>query len=459
MATTQNAVAGTTTSEYLSVYGSAMPQNSAVLWWQYGYFNPIIALKAIGLTRKVAGPAAQHFEDGHPVPNWVIGSVVTPAVNPGDSIVLSVSAQSVSTQDTVYPQQKERFRLYNGQEAYISNVSQVGGQWRVTGVPMDETVTLSAAAGQSMWMIDQLSGEGSQSPSNSKVLPDQLISYPLQIVRDNQQLTGSAELTQLWVTRDQFGNPMSVYYKETALLEMRQTTYLSNAAFWGQPNLNTANIDGNAMYGMDYAISAGGYSHLYPNGNFSLTDIATLYRVSQKNSSGNEFFGICGPDFMAAAQNGLQGVFAQNPIVYQAGNVGFTSTYASKFIANEDELKDQIGIAVNIRNTSWAGVHFHWVNVQQFGQAQTGGAAGRTETGYAFFIPMSKAANVKGTFENRFNLTSRSMNGKDREMLLWSYGGAAPQNKNGYDGMLIESLSEIGTEYWDISKFIVCKPF
>jgi hypothetical protein len=42
---------------------------------------------------------------------------------------------------------------------------------------------------------------------------------------------------------------------------------------------------------------------------------------------------------------------------------------------------------------------------------------------------------------------------------MWSYGGAAAQNKNGYDGQIIEALSEIGTEYQDIDKFIICKPF
>lgn len=456
---TYNAVAGTMTTDLLSAYGTLKPQNSSVLWWKYGYFCPINAIKSIGLTRQVAGPAAQHFEGGHPVPNWIVGSVVTAPAVAGDPIVLGVSAQNVSAQNTVYPSQGERFRLVNGQEAYITSVTLVGGTWRVTAIPMDSTVTLSAAAGQSMWMIDQLSAEGSQSPNNSKVIPKQLLSYPLQIVRNNTQLTGSGELTELWTTTDQFGNKISAYYEQTLNLEWNQTTKISNSVFWGQPNANTSNITGNAMYGMDYTISSGGYTHLYPNNNFTLTDLATLARVSQKRSAGNEFFGIAGPDFMFATQNGLQGVFAQNPIVFQSGSVSSSSSYAKNFVSNMDELKDEMGIVVNIRHVGYGGVNFDWVGVQQFGQEQTGGAAGRNESSFCFFIPMSKSANLKGDFTSRFSLTSRSYEGKNREMLMWSYGGSAAQNKNGYDGQIIEALSEIGTEYQDIEKFIICKPF
>ncbi len=454
-----NATAGTMTTDLASAYGTLKPQNSSVLWWKYGYFCPLNAIKAIGLTRNVAGPAAQHFEGGHPVPNWIVGSVVTAPAVAGDAIVLAVSSQNVSGQNTVYPSVGERFRLVNGQEAYITAVTLVSTTWRVTAIPMDVTVTLQATAGDSMWMIDQLSPEGSQSPNNSKVIPKQLLSYPLQIIRNDTQITGSGELTELWTTTDQLGNKISTYYEQTLILEWNQTTKMSNAVFWGQPNNNSANIAGNAMYGMDYTISSGGYTHLYPNGNFTLTDLATLARVSQKRSAGNEFFGIAGPDFMFATQNGLQGVFAQNPIVFQSGSVSSSSSYAKNFVSNEDELKDEMGIVVNIRHVAWGGVSFDWVGVQQFGQEQTGGANGRTESAYCFFIPMSKSANLKGDFQSRFALTSRTFEGKNREMLMWSYGGASALNKNGYDGQIIECLSETGTEYQDIEKFIICKPF
>jgi len=226
---TYNAVAGTMTTDLASAYGTLKPQNSSVLWWRYGYFCPINAIKAIGLTRQVAGPAAQHFEGGHPVPNWIVGSVVTAPAVAGDPIVLAVSAQNVSAQNTVYPSVGERFRLVNGQEAYITAVTLVAGTWQVTAIPMDSTVVLSAAAGQSMWMIDQLSAEGSQSPNNSKVIPKQLISYPLQIVRNSSQLTGSGELTELWTTSDQFGNKISTYYEQTLVLEWNQTTKISKS--------------------------------------------------------------------------------------------------------------------------------------------------------------------------------------------------------------------------------------
>lgn len=449
-----NSTSGNYTTTFASAFGNLKPQISNQLWWRFGYFCPINALKTMGMYRKVAGASAQHYETGHPVPNFHVGAVITPPAVAGDPIVLTVAAADVVA-NTVFPAVGETVRFKNDLSGYIETKTFTGGAWRLTIRPWDTSWTLSASAGDGVWMIDQLSAEGSASPNNSKNAPMELVSYPLQIIRNSEEITGSGELTELWNTVDQFGNPITPYYLQTMLGEMRQTTYWSNATFFGHPNFNTANISGNRMYGMDYTISNGGYTQNYNAGLYTLVELQTQARVAMKNSSGNEFFMIGGPDFNFAAQNGLSSVFAQNPIVYEgAGN----SEYAPRFQANESELAGQKGIAINIRRVNWGGVHFHWCNVQQFGQTQTGGETGFKQTGYAFCIPLSKSYNVKGTFQNRFNLTVREMQGKSREMQMWSYGGSAPQNKNGDDKMTIEYLSEVGTEYQDISKFQIVKP-
>lgn len=450
-----NATSGTLDTSFLSLYNQAKPQISNVWWWRYGYFCGINAFNTMGMTRNVAGNAAQHLEAGHPVPNWHVAAVITPAVAAGDPIVLSVTAND-TINDTVYPAVGETVRFMNTKEGYISAKTQVGSVWRLTILPLDSSWVLTSAAGEGVWMIDQMSIEGSQSPNNAKVIPSELVSYPLQIIRNVAQLTGSAELTELWSDVDQFGRKINPYYLETINLEMEHTTYWDNAVFFGYPNFNTSAVSGNRMYGMDYTISNGGYTQLYPTGLFTLVDLQTMARVAMKRTAGNEFLGIGGPDFNFAAQSGLSGVFSQNPIVYQTG---VNNPYAAKFVSNETELTDTKGIAINIRRVNWGGVNFNFMPIQRFGQTQTGGETGFKESGYCFWIPLSKSQTQKGDLKDRFQLTAREYQGKTRKMQMWSYGAAAPANKNGYDGQLIECLSEVGTEYYDIEKFIICKPF
>lgn len=453
-----SATSGTYTSEFASVYGNAKPQIAAQLWWKANYFNPIIALKTMGLTRDVAGDYAEHYETGHQNPNWIVGRVVAPAGAPNAPLVVTVAPVDIAADNTVFAQVGVSVRLAGGREAYVSNVQLVGGEWQVTLLPWNATWQLSASTGDSMWTIGQTSLEGSQTPNTQTNQPMEKVRYPLEIVRNNENITGSGELTELWTNTDQFGNNINPPTLETLTLEMRQTTQLSNKVFFGYPNQNATSLAGyRKMYGMDYTISNGGYTHLYPTGLFTLNDLATMSRVMMKRNSGNEIFFFGGPDFQFAAQQGLPSVFSQNPIVFKT-NAG-SSPYASKFVSNQDELQDQFGIAMNIRYVNWGGVHFNWCACQQFGQNQTGGGTGHNESGYAFGIPMTKAANAKGVMQDRFKLTYRKQNGKSREMVLWSHGGAAPQNKNGYDGQVLEALSEMGTEYNGIENFIICKPF
>jgi hypothetical protein len=216
------------------------------------------------------------------------------------------------------------------------------------------------------------------------------------------------------------------------------------------------------MIGLDYAITNGGYTNYYPAGNFGLTRITEMARVAQKRSAGNEFFGFGGPDFDFAAQNGLSPVFAQNPIVYDAG--GINEPLLSKFAANEGEFDADVtnaakGIVINFRRVKFGPVCFYFTPYQRIGQLEAGGLPGFKESGWCFWIPMSKAANTKGTLVDRFKLTVQAMDGKSRKLLMWTWGGMAPENKDGQDAIKIETLSTIGTDYYDTSKFIVSKTY
>ena len=458
-----SATGGVQSSALMTLTGLAQPQISNAYWWQYGFYTMFNTFNTMGMMREVAGDYAQHFEGGHPVPAWTVGSVVTPSGGPGQPIVLGVATTSVSTiTNTVYPQATETVRFKNTYSGYISNVALVGGVWQVTVQPFDPSWVLTASIGDGIWQQSQLSIQGSQDPLNTKVTPDVEVSYPLQIVRNTGQIDGSGELTALWTTTDQFGNTITPYYKEWIPQEIRQTVYLDNSIFFSYPNLNGVASGANSMVGMDYAISNGGYTQSYPIGNFGLLQIQELARVAMKNSSGNEFFGFGGPDFDFAAQNGLSAIFSQNPIVYDAG--GINEPMLTKFAANEGEFSSEItegakGIVVNFRRVKWGPVNFIFTPYQRIGSVQAGGMPGFKESSWCFWIPMSKAANAKGTMIDRFKIAVRAYNGKSRKMQIWTYGGQSPENKNGYDGTIIDTLSEMGPEYNDLSKFLISKGY
>ncbi len=457
------ATGGVQSSAVMTLTGLAKPQIVNMYWWQYGFYTMFNTFNTMGMIREVAGDYAQHFEGGHPVPNWQVGSVVTPSPGAGQAIVLGVAAANVSgITSTVYPAATETVRFKNGTSGYINTVALVGGVWQVNITPFDPSWVLTASVGDYIWSESQLSIQGSQDPLNNKITPDVEVSFPLQIIRTTGTLEGSGELTELWATTDQFGNTINPYYKEYIPQEIRQTVYIDNEIFFGYPNLNSVAGGANKMVGMDYAISNGGYTQSYPIGNFGLLQIQELSRVAMKNTAGNEFFGFGGPDFDFAAQNGLSAIFAQNPIVYDGG--GVNEPMLSKFAANEGEFSTDVtgaakSIVVNFRRVKWGPVNFIFTPYQRIGSAQAGGAPGFKETSWCFWIPMSKAGNAKGTMVDRFKLAVRAMNGKSRKLQMWTYGGQSPQNKNGYDGTIIDTLSEIGTEYNDISKFLISKGY
>lgn len=445
------------TSSFLSTYNTLKPQVLNMLWWKRNYFTPILALKSLGMTEQVGGPQSQHLEAGHFVPNWHVGAIVSAPSGPGGSIVLGVQPQDVSLVNSVFPAMTETVRFVDGTSGYISAApALVGGQWQITITPFYTTWTLSPSVGDSIWMIDQQSIEGSADPANYKEVPTQMNYYPLQIIRNGKSMTGSSVLTELWANKDQLGNKIDAYYLQTLELEMEHNTMVSNAAFWGDINQNPT-IPGNRMYSLWYTSSTAGQTIPYNNGLFTLTNIQQAYRISKQLSAGSEYFIMGGPDFNASWQNGLSSVFGQNPIVYSQG--ADIQSVQNLFQANETNLAGGQGIGINLRRVNWGGTHFYACDVQQWGQIESGGAPGRTESGYAFGIPMSKSANVSGDFVSRFRLTTRALNGVTRENIMWEYGGAAASNKNGNDNRVINCLSEVGTTFMSPDQLLQFKPF
>lgn len=445
-----------TSSQFLSTYNTLMPQVLNKLWYKRNYFTPILALKSMGMVEQVAGPQAQHLEAGHPVPNWHVGGIVSSPSGPGGQIVLSVSPQDVSLSNNVFPSISETVRFVDGTSGYISNVVNTSGSnFNITVLPFYLSWTLSPSVNDSIWVIDQQSIEGSSEPGNYKSVATDMVFYPMQIIRNSAQMTGSSVLTALWTQTDQLGNVTTPYYMQTLELEMAHNTYVGNAAFWGDQNLNPA-IPGNRMYSLWYSSNTAGQTIPYNTGLFTLTQLQSAYRISKQLSSGSEFFIMGGPDFNASWQNGLTSIFGQNPIVYKTG--ADIQSFQSQFQGNDANLQGSMGVGMNIRCVMWGGVSFYACDVQQWGQIESGGAPGRTESGYAFALPMAKSANEKGDYVSRFSLTTRALNGVTRENIMWEYGGAAATSKNGNDTRNIDILSEVGTRFKAPEQLIQFKP-
>jgi hypothetical protein len=443
------------TNQLLSFYETAKPQYSNVVFYNHKYILPMNVFKSLGLTMEIQGETSYGFEAGWLHPNFHAQATVAP-VAAGANLTFQVATNDVTNSASVYVRVTDTVLFKDGTAGEVITVTDAGsGVFNVVVQPYATTFTLGVTAGDAIWITGNSQAEGTGSP-RPRTTGYTKVQYPLQILKEAVNMTGSALTDQLWYEKDQFGGMRDTYTSNYLDAEFRFLEQIGDTAVFGPVNTNPAITKPN-MYSMDYVVSTSGKTLPYTAGNYGINEFKENIRYSRKKASGSKFLVLAAPELSLAMTTGLSDVFAQNPNIFGGASVT-NSPLNSQFIAGYESEATSKGVEINMKRINYDGIIFDITNVQQWGIEVGGGADGFKQTGYGFFIPLTKAQNEAGKLEDRFTMTYKKKDRWNRAMQIWETGGQATTPTSDVDELQINFLAHWGTKFNGAEHFQRVKP-
>jgi hypothetical protein len=156
------------------------------------------------------------------------------------------------------------------------------------------------------------------------------------------------------------------------------------------------------------------------------------------------------PELNLSMTTGMSDVFTQNPNLF--GSVT-SSEYSKSFMAGYEPQAAIMGVDIDFKKISYGGYTFHLCPVHQWGLDVSGGADGFKQTGYGFFIPLTKAQDAEGTLRDRFCMTYKKKDKYNRAMKVWETGANAAIPTDDVDVLNVNFLGHWGTEFFGAEHF------
>lgn len=455
MANIANSTQAPVTNQLLSFWETAQPQFSNVVFYNHRYILPMNVFKSLGLTMEIQGEIAYGFEAGWLHPNFHAGNTVT-AGAPGATLTFQVSPNDVTDGSYVYVRETDTVLFKNNTSGEVTSVVDAGGGvFNVTVTPFATSYTLAVTAGDAVWITGNSQAERTGSP-RPRTTGYSKVQYPLQIIKEAVDMSGSALTDKLWYEKDQFGQMRDTYTSNYLDAEFRFLEQIGDTAIFGPVNSNPAITKPN-MYSMDYVVGTNGKTINYTAGNYGINEFKENIRYARKKASGSKFLVLAAPELSLCMTTGLSDVFAQNPNIF--GNASVTaSPLNSQFIAGYESEAKQQGVDINMKRLNYDGIVFDICNVQQWGIEVGGGASGFKQTGYGYFIPLTKSQDVPGKLEDRFTMTYKKKDRWNRAMQIWETGAQATTPTNDIDELQINFLGHWGTKFNGAEHFQRVKP-
>lgn len=455
MANIINSTQAPVTNQLLSFYETAQPQFSNIVFYNHKYILPMNVFKSLGLTEEIQGEIAYGFEAGWLHPNFHAGNTVT-AGGAGQTLSFTVSSNDVTDTSYVYVRPTDTVLFKNNTSGEVLTVVDGGGGvFTVTVRPYATSYVLAVTAGDAIWITGNSQAEGTGSPK-PRTTGYTKVQYPLQIIKEAVNMTGSALTDKLWYDKDQLGQMRDTYTSNYLDAEFRFLEQVGDTAIFGPVNTNPAITKPN-MYSMDYVCSTSGKTLPYVAGNYGINEFKENIRYARKKASGSRFLVLAAPELSLCMTTGLSDVMAQNPNIF--GNMSITnSPMNAQFVAGYEQEAAQKGVDINMKRINYDGIVFDICNVQQWGIEVGGGADGFKQTGYGFFIPMTKTQDVPGTTKDRFNMTYKKKDRWNRAMQIWETGAQAATPTSDVDELQINILGHWGTRYSGVEHFQRVKP-
>lgn len=428
------------------------PQISNIAFAKQGYLLPANIFKTMGMLRPLAGEVSYHFEIGNAHPNFQTSTTVTPAQ--GADVTITVAASSTFA-DNVYPRNTDTVRTKNKLGAKIISKVQNGNTYDLILRPTDPTSTLSFTANDYIWILGNAQPEGG-SALDPRLTEKTQVGFPIQIIREDFEPTGSALTNEWWINRDQMGNARNTYASGVFDTEFRYWEQWGNVLLFN-PLVTNTGITEAYSYSLEYLIESNGLNQPFNSGNFGLTEFEEVIRYYNQNkgASGNKFLQLAGPEFNLSQNKGLRDVFSQNPIVMAGSGA---SAWVDMFTAGTESLMKENAVDINFRIVNYSNMCFYISQVEQLGLNTTGGATGFTESEYSFNIPLTVGVNAASDVKDRMIINYKKYDQWDRMVSVKQFGRNAPIATNSTDILQVDYLGHFGLETWGLEGFTMCTP-
>ncbi len=283
-----------------------------------------------------------------------------------------------------------------------------------------------------------------------------------QILREAFEADGSA-LTQVGWIEVPYENGKGYLWIWNQHLDqkMRCMTQIDDTLIFGEAKTNTAaeleNIS--TTVGLIDEIQAGGYTHNYPAGFWSMADWNILIKYLTRNGGAPENCIYSGIDWRIEAVDKLQETFDKGSIVY--GNFNQVASKTQVY----GKTGEEIALKLGFNSFSKLGFTFHLYNYEGFDHPERAGLESLGYTGDAMVVPMdSRNIYVNGgtnaTLQRSVEIAYSGAEGYERTMQHWVHGGAfLPENQrtSGVDKVFFEWLLEYGLWPKALNRFMYIK--
>jgi hypothetical protein len=442
----QNATGGAITNSLISFYGEAKPQFSTIIFYNHRGILPMNVYKSLGLVEELAVELAQHVEAGWIHPNFHAYAAASAAQ--GANLTYRIALEDV-VNDTVYPRVTDTLLFNDGTAGSIVTKTHVGlNNWTIEVQPYNTSFTLAVSTGEACWIIGNSQAEGTGQPT-ARDTGREVLQYPVQIVKETWQGTGTALTDELWQKSDQFGQMRDTYNSGYLDAEYRFVEQIGNIATFGPVNANTGNSDTN-MYSIDYVVDTQGNDTPYVSGTYGINELKENIRYANKLQSGWKFLFLQGPEMELSCTTGLSDVFSQNPNLF--GTIG-RSEFSDNFVKGVEDTASALGVSIDFKKIKYGNYSFHLTPVPQWGTAVSGGADGYLQTGYGYLIPLTLAQDANGTLQDRFKMTYKNLGRFNRAMKIWETGANAQNPTNDVDNLQLNFLGHWGTSFMGAQHF------
>lgn len=428
------------------------PQISTIAFAKQGYILPANIFKTMGMLKPLAGEVSYHFEIGNAHPNFSTSTTVTGAV--GGDITITVAAASTYG-GKVYSRVSDTVRFKNKLGGKVITKTVNGLTYDLVVRPFDSTSTLSTTNGDFLWILGNGQGEASTGV-DPRVTEKVKVGFPIQIIREAFEPTGSALTNEWWITRDQMGQARNTYASGVFDTEFRYWEQWGNILLLN-PLLANVAITESYSYSLEYLTNANGFNLPFATGNFGIVEFSELIRYYNvnKGAAGNKFLQLAAPEFNLTQTKGLSDVFSQNPIVYAGSG---QSAWVDKFTQGSEQIAKDNAVDINFRVVNYSNMCFYISQVEQLGLSTTGGATGFSESEYAFNIPLTKGVNSASDVKDRLSINYKKWDKWDRMVSVVQLGRNAPMPTNDTDTLTVSYLGNFGLETWGLEGFTMATP-
>lgn len=284
-----------------------------------------------------------------------------------------------------------------------------------------------------------------------------------QILREYFEVDGSAAAQVGWIEVPYADGGCGYVWVWNQHLDqkMRCLTQIDDTCIFGEGKSSTAaelaNIS--TTSGMLDEIQAGGYTHNYTAGFWSMADWNVLIKYLTRNGGAPENLLYSGMDWRIQAVDKFQETFDKGAIVYNNFN------QAAKTTQVYGRTGEEIALRVGFSSFSKLGFTFHLYNYEGFDHPERAGLEGLGYGGDAFMVPMdNRNIYVDGgqntTLQKSCEIAILGAEGYERDLQHWVHGGAIIEpgkRTSGVDKMKFEWLMEFGVWPKALNRFAYIK--